>query len=365
MKRWRIMVVDDEEDVRHLIAATLKDKYEVVEAQDGLDSLEKLERYEPDFIIMDVMMPLMNGLDASIAIRENPQFNYIPILFLSALSTREDMQKAYRSGADLYLTKPFDPPRLLNAIASFLKKSSYPPHPKKYTLEQIQQMEEGKIPVPAAPEVPAVPPPKPPSEFERIAERQPQPRRRPSPYRKYISRAQPRVMVVDDEQDMLDFLRITLQQHFEVVTASDGIAAIRKLVIYQPDVFMLDIMLPKMSGYQLCQSLRRNKTYKDSPIVIISAKSSRKDQAYALRIGADAFLAKPFNANDVLNLLSRVIEKRRVIVKAKQLSLDDIEKRESEEKRIFAEKDERILKRQEESEIQKLLRREVSREEKN
>ena len=86
MAKWRVMVVDDEEDVRRIISAALKPKYEVVEAHDGLDGLEKLERYEPDFIILDVMMPLVNGFEACEIIRKNPKFRQEPVLFLSARS---------------------------------------------------------------------------------------------------------------------------------------------------------------------------------------------------------------------------------------------------------------------------------------
>lgn len=124
--KWRILLVDDEPDVRLIVRTTLQDKYEIVEAHDGLDALEKVERYEPDFIIMDVMMPLMDGFEACLAIRRTPAFKDIPVMFLSALGKKDDIKKGYSSGANLYLTKPFDPPRLLKNVDVFFETT--PPH---------------------------------------------------------------------------------------------------------------------------------------------------------------------------------------------------------------------------------------------
>ncbi|MBM3333508.1 response regulator, partial [Candidatus Sumerlaeota bacterium] len=71
---FRIMVVDDEADVRAVLRLALAPKFEVVEAHDGLDALEKLERSEPDFMVLDVMMPLMDGFQVCRVVRKNPRF---------------------------------------------------------------------------------------------------------------------------------------------------------------------------------------------------------------------------------------------------------------------------------------------------
>ena len=107
MMKRRILVVDDEQDIRSIIRSALAARYEVVEAQDGLDALAKLELVEPDFIILDVMMPLMDGVETCRAIRRHPRYQSISVLFLSAMNTKDDLKKGYGAGANLYLTKPF------------------------------------------------------------------------------------------------------------------------------------------------------------------------------------------------------------------------------------------------------------------
>src|SRR5688500_2439626 len=113
MPQWRILIVDDEPDIRTIIRGALTSKYEIVEAQDGLEALQKLELVEPDFIILDVMMPMMDGYQTCEAIRKHARFKGLSVLFLSALNANEDIKKGYTAGANLYLTKPFDPARLL------------------------------------------------------------------------------------------------------------------------------------------------------------------------------------------------------------------------------------------------------------
>ncbi|MBN1903072.1 response regulator [Candidatus Sumerlaeota bacterium] len=350
MARQRIMIVDDEDDIRKIIGYSLINNFEITEAVDGLDALEKIERYEPDLIIMDVMMPLMNGLEASQAIRESSRFSDVPIVFLSGLSTKKDMEKGYLSGADLYLPKPFEPSRLAGIVSNVAKKRSTPSH-KKYTIEQIHKMEEeaSEEKKATAEEISASPPMEEEDSFQKIAAQQPQPRHRPSPYEIDAMKVFPRVMVVDDDREMLDIMQLILQSHFEVVTAMDGIQAIRKLILYQPDLFVLDIMLPKMSGYQLCQSLRRNNTYKNAPIITVSAKTSKKDMDYALRMGSDIFISKPFEAHNFLRIIFDTINKKKMAVKPKNLTIKDITAREEEEKRIFQEEKERKKARKDDS----------------
>ncbi len=343
--KWRIMTVDDEEDVRLIIKTTLEPKYEIVEAQDGLDALEKLERYDPDFIIMDVMMPLMNGFEACASIRKNPRFREIPVLFLSALGSKEDMKKGYSAGANLYLTKPFDPPRLLKNIDIFFERTPPEPRRKRYTLEQIREAEKGEA-EPLSPgsgeyqvsgaeteekKKPASSPP------------QEKPAAAPEAKKKASAPGKARIMVVDDDEEVCELIRMTLMDVCEVVFASDGMQAIERLVQYQPDMLIIDIMLPKMNGYQLLQSLRGNRAFKRMPIMMCSAKGADRDINMAKRIGADDYLVKPFSGTQLLSKVEALQKLPGFKVRPKSFSINqivEIEKPE-EEKDVFADEESR------------------------
>nr|WP_194246861.1 response regulator transcription factor [Brevibacillus borstelensis] len=114
------MVVDDEEEIRNLIAIYLQNEgYRVLKAADGVEALEMLRREEVQLLILDVMMPRMDGIQACLKIREQ---QHLPIIMLSAKS--QDMDKIYglSTGADDYMTKPFNPLELIARVKSQLRR---------------------------------------------------------------------------------------------------------------------------------------------------------------------------------------------------------------------------------------------------
>jgi CheY-like chemotaxis protein len=304
MDKWRILIVDDEEDVRTVLRATLADDYEVIEAHDGLDALEKVRRSEPDLVLMDVMMPLMDGFEACRAIRNTPEFREIPVMFLTALSGKEDMKKGYGAGANLYLTKPFEPERLLKNLDVFFKTTPPQRSAKRFTITDLRSRE-GQEPVaPGA------------MEFA--------PSQRDSDSQAGQSqRVRPRVLVTDDDADIIAVMKTALGQTVEVVYAMDGIQAIERLVKYQPDIAVMDIMLPKMSGFQLIQSLRANKAFAKLPILVCSAKSTEKDIQFARRLGANGFLPKPFHPEQLQNMIADMVMEPGFRVRPKNLPIEE------------------------------------------
>jgi DNA-binding response OmpR family regulator len=119
----RILVVDDEKDIRNLIEIYLKNEgYEVIKAIDGLEALNILEKEKIHLIILDIMMPKVDGLEVCRKIREK---NNIPILMLSAKSEDMDKIQGLMTGADDYLTKPFNPIELLARVKALIRRSYY------------------------------------------------------------------------------------------------------------------------------------------------------------------------------------------------------------------------------------------------
>lgn len=133
----KILIVDDEKEIRDLIEIYLKSEgYETLKAADGVEALNILNKEEPDLIILDVMMPKMNGIDACLKIREERQ---MPIIMLSAKSEDVDKILGLNMGADDYLTKPFNPLELIARVKSQLRRF-YKLNPKVKAKE-----EEGNI----------------------------------------------------------------------------------------------------------------------------------------------------------------------------------------------------------------------------
>lgn len=113
----KILAVDDERHIVRLIQVNLERAgYEVVTAYDGREALKKIAEERPDLVVLDVMMPYMDGLETLKQIRSNPELRELPVIMLTAKAQDQDVFVGYSSGADIYLTKPFNPMELLTFV---------------------------------------------------------------------------------------------------------------------------------------------------------------------------------------------------------------------------------------------------------
>jgi DNA-binding response OmpR family regulator len=117
----KILVTDDEMPVVQIIKTNLElEGYEVLTASNGEEALQQVEAEKPDLIILDVMMPKMDGWEVLSRLKSNPATEDIPVVMLTALSQIEDMDRGARLGNDCYLTKPFEPEELLAVVKRLL-----------------------------------------------------------------------------------------------------------------------------------------------------------------------------------------------------------------------------------------------------
>ncbi len=124
----RILVVDDEEDIRIILRARLEaEGFEVQTAENGLEALTRARAWRPDLIVLDLMLPGIDGFSVCAMLKRDRQFSHIPILILSARSQLNDIQTGKTVGADDYLTKPFTTTGLLERINRLLSSRHYNP----------------------------------------------------------------------------------------------------------------------------------------------------------------------------------------------------------------------------------------------
>ena len=119
----RVLVVDDDRVIQQLLEVNLElEGYEVVAtASDGKEALEKIRELRPDLVILDIMMPKMDGLEVCRRLRADPQLAAIPVVLLSARAQDMDIREGLELGASAYLTKPFDPVELLEVVGRLAK----------------------------------------------------------------------------------------------------------------------------------------------------------------------------------------------------------------------------------------------------
>lgn len=117
-----ILLVDDEPNILIALEFLMKQQgYNVATAKNGQAALDLLDTFIPDVILLDVMMPGMDGFELAKKIREDASLFKTQIIFLTAKGTKEDRRKGYKSGGEIYLTKPFDNEELIESVAYALK----------------------------------------------------------------------------------------------------------------------------------------------------------------------------------------------------------------------------------------------------
>ena len=290
MNPLRIMIVEDDDAVRELLETVLQVDYEVLAAHNGLMGLNKLERVEPDIVICDVAMPVMNGWEFVQRLRQKAAFKNTLVIFLSAISGKENIKAGYEYGADLYLTKPIVPDRFLRMLDLQIKDRGMEPRPKKNSMEELTQS------------------------FALQESRQ-----------RSAVEGRPRVLVVDDDKDALVLMRMTLEQHYEVVTARDGLEAIDMALQWQPDVFIIDWMMPKINGVKLAQILRRSDDFKNLAIIFVSARDSEQDRKTVKDLNISDYIGKPFTPSKLTRTVDTVVSSSDFVYNPKRAIADRFE----------------------------------------
>ncbi len=120
----RILVAEDERDIRELVAFSLRGLggFDVTQAANGAEAVERAQAEPPDLILMDVRMPRMTGYDACKILKENDSTKSIPVIFLSAKGQDQEIQQGLAAGAEEYILKPFAPDELVNQVRGVLKR---------------------------------------------------------------------------------------------------------------------------------------------------------------------------------------------------------------------------------------------------
>ena len=118
----------------------------------------------------------------------------------------------------------------------------------------------------------------------------------------------PRILIVDDEPELVELVQMRLETRgYEVLTASDGAEGLARARAATPDLLVLDLMLPKLNGYEVCRMLKHDARYRAIPIVIFTAKAQATDEQAARDCGADAYLRKPFRPEEMLATIQTLL----------------------------------------------------------
>jgi len=120
-----------------------------------------------------------------------------------------------------------------------------------------------------------------------------------------------KILVTDDEEDIVDLISYNLaREGYSIIKAYDGEAALRQVKLQKPDLLILDLMLPRMSGIDVCKTIRSNPDSANLPVIMVTAKGDETDKIIGLEIGADDYVTKPFSVRELVARVRAVLRRR-------------------------------------------------------
>jgi two-component system alkaline phosphatase synthesis response regulator PhoP len=145
-EKFRVLVVDDEPDIVEFLSYNLvKEGYAVFTASNGQEALDSVEKNNPDLVLLDIMMPIMDGVEACRSIRSNPTYNHIIVSFITARTEDYSQIAGFNVGADDYIMKPIKPRILLSRVSALLRRRSMNSEQKNHDVQSDNLIKYGNL----------------------------------------------------------------------------------------------------------------------------------------------------------------------------------------------------------------------------
>ena len=263
-----ILLVDDIAVNRQLVKEQFSDfTFSFIEAENGVQAIELTKKFKPALILMDIRMPVMNGIDATIRLKKDPQTNHIPIIALTASILITNAQVELQQHFDMLLHKPIRRTEIINAFKQYL------PYQEVLNNTEFNKKSEGS----------------PSSEIPNDFNHQ-------------------KVLVVDDfELNRELFIEQFEESNLKFIQAENGKQAIEICLSDKPDVVFMDLNMPIMSGQEACEKLKRHEQTQSIPIIAMTGHILGSDDAKQF----DQVLTKPIKKSDFEDALNNAFLKNK------------------------------------------------------
>ncbi|MBL4871391.1 MAG: PleD family two-component system response regulator [Robiginitomaculum sp.] len=257
----RILIVDDLAPNLHLLEVKLAAQYyDVVTAMSGTKALELAQSEKPDLILLDAMMPGLNGFDTCKRLKSDPNTWHIPVIMVTALEETKDRIRGLNAGADDFITKPIDDFNLMARVKSLLRLKMVTDQLLSHTGHSIETSR---------------------------------------PILDMLDKRRGRVLIVDDHIRSMEIMSAPLQELHEIQYETDPKMALEK-AMQRIDLVIVNLTSEKFDGLRLCARLRSNATTRDIPILAIGNPEEQAKLVRAYDIGINDTLMRPVERQELL-----------------------------------------------------------------
>lgn len=287
----RILVVDDvKANVKLLEVKLLREYFSVVTAMDGLEALKKIETESPDIVLLDVMMPGMDGFQVCQKIRENPKTDHIPVIMITALSEPEDRVRGLEAGADDFLTKPINDVALLARVKSLVRL--------KILIDEFKTRATTS------------------EDLGVVAE----------PQNESLHTYQnARILLLNDMSYDAERLTKILQKDHHVVIHHQKIVNFDENIVKGDfDLAVIDLNLSTQDGLRIVSEIRNHEKTRNLPILLLGEESDFERVLKGLEIGALDYVLRPVDDSELLARARTQIKRKRYQERLKQSYHDSL-----------------------------------------
>jgi CheY-like chemotaxis protein len=236
----KLLIIDDNDMNRDLLARRLKQAfYDVIDVNNGVDALKLVEEGGIDLVLLDILMPGMDGYEVLEKLKKGETTKSIPVIMLTAVHEMDSVVRCFELGADDYLTKPYNIPFVKSRIATCLRG------------RMLNESGTGDL---------------------------------------------ARILVVDDNSVNRDMLQRRLEREgYSVDTAENGIQALEAMGKQSYSLVLLDILMPEMDGYDVLRTMKNTEKFKNIPVIMLTAVHEAESVRSCIDLGAADYLLKPYN----------------------------------------------------------------------
>jgi len=279
----RILIVEDDNVLRDVLGEKLaKNGYLVEKAPDGLVAMEKIHANKPDAVLLDILMPHMNGIEVLEQLHADPDFQGIPVVIISNSGQPVEVERARELGAREFLIKAvFDPNEVLEKVRKVIADGDTAPQ-EAWDVRTQNVTGAGAIGL----------------RTEESKEEDPS------------SKEKVFVLVVEDDKFLRELLvRKLTSAGFDVQNAIEGKAAFAILEKRKPSIILLDLILPEMDGFEILTHIKADPKNADVPVIILSNLGQKEDTDKALKLGAIDFMVKAnFTLDEIVTKVKTVLK---------------------------------------------------------
>ncbi len=274
----RVLVVDDLEPNVKLLEAKLRAEYfDVVGAFSGREAVERAKADQPDIILLDVMMPGMDGFEACRILKTTPETAHIPVVMVTALDQQQDRVAGLKAGADDFLTKPVEDVALFARVRSLTRL-------KMMTDELRMRYATGKnLGVVADIDLDA------------------------------DDTQKPRLFLIDDQEDQADRIKSLLGEAYDVAVETDPEVALSRAKSGDFDLVIVNMSIEATDPLRLCSSIRSFEETRLTPLLAIVRQGDTRKLVRALDIGVTDYLSRPVDRNELTARVTTQLRRKRYI----------------------------------------------------